>query len=243
MSAIRRRFSQESKDELCHEVITTSEATTSMAEEYGVGSAILRNWLKKYRTEHAPEDAEGGLPPDEACLNSLDTFRLTPAPGTLTLAQRHNPSGVRHPEITHARGQNRESPRPFPSTRGERSERISDALDEIRRILLYIISVIGVEVGRVETDERTRPPAYGCLAQATTGCTVRKEVTELVPSGSSPRISRAISRLMRDSCGQCHLRMPRRLSFLRGVHRAPPRHPDMLGRATPASVMFRRTHW
>lgn len=56
MSATRRRFSQEFKDELCREVIDSSKPVRTVATEYGVGTETLRNWLKKYRQAHgAPE--------------------------------------------------------------------------------------------------------------------------------------------------------------------------------------------
>lgn len=49
MSASRRRFSQEFKDELCLEVISTSKPVKDVATGYGVGPETLRNWLIKYR--------------------------------------------------------------------------------------------------------------------------------------------------------------------------------------------------
>ena len=65
MSASRRRFSQEFKDELCREVISTSKTIKAVADEYGVGAETLRNWLKKYRTAHAPETDQGAFTLDE----------------------------------------------------------------------------------------------------------------------------------------------------------------------------------
>jgi len=53
MTASRRRFSQEFKDELCQEVISTSRPIRDVAEAYGVGAETLRRWLIKYREEHA----------------------------------------------------------------------------------------------------------------------------------------------------------------------------------------------
>lgn len=50
----RRRFSQEFKDELCREVISTSKPIKEVAVAYGVGPETLRTWLIKYR------DANGG---------------------------------------------------------------------------------------------------------------------------------------------------------------------------------------
>ena len=73
MSASRRRFSQEFKDELCREVIATSKTIKAVATEYGVGAETLRNWLKKYREEHSPEEPAGPLGLDErARLRELE---------------------------------------------------------------------------------------------------------------------------------------------------------------------------
>lgn len=58
MSASRRRFSQEFKDELCQEVIDTSKPIADVAESYGVGAESLRRWLIKYR------EANGGTESD-----------------------------------------------------------------------------------------------------------------------------------------------------------------------------------
>ena len=58
MTASRRRFSQEFKDELCQEVISTSKPIREVTESYGVGPETLRNWLIKYR------DANGGTEED-----------------------------------------------------------------------------------------------------------------------------------------------------------------------------------
>lgn len=49
MTASRRRFGQEFKDELCQEVITPSRTITDVAVAYGIGPETLRNWLNKYR--------------------------------------------------------------------------------------------------------------------------------------------------------------------------------------------------
>ncbi len=56
MTASRRRFSQEFKDELCQEVISTSKTIKDVAVAYGVGSETLRNWLIKYRESHGGSD-------------------------------------------------------------------------------------------------------------------------------------------------------------------------------------------
>jgi transposase len=46
MTASRRRFSQEFKDELCR-VIATSKPIKEVAAAYGVGAETLRNWLRR----------------------------------------------------------------------------------------------------------------------------------------------------------------------------------------------------
>lgn len=58
MTAARRRFSQEFKDELCQEVISTSKPIRSVAEAYGVGAETLRNWMRKYREAHGSTEEE-----------------------------------------------------------------------------------------------------------------------------------------------------------------------------------------
>ena len=58
MTASRRRFSQEFKDELCQEVIATSKPIREVAEAYGVGPETLRNWLIKYRDAHGGTETE-----------------------------------------------------------------------------------------------------------------------------------------------------------------------------------------
>ncbi len=58
MSVSRRRFTQEFKDELCREVISTSKPIKDVAVAYGVGPETLRNWLVKYR------EANGGTETD-----------------------------------------------------------------------------------------------------------------------------------------------------------------------------------
>ncbi len=67
MTASRRRFSQEFKDELCLEVISTSKTIKNVADAYGVGTETLRKWLVKYR------DANGGT---EAELTLTERARL-----------------------------------------------------------------------------------------------------------------------------------------------------------------------
>lgn len=58
MTASRRRFSQEFKDELCQEVIATSKPIREVADAYGVGTETLRNWLIKYRDASGGSDTE-----------------------------------------------------------------------------------------------------------------------------------------------------------------------------------------
>ena len=62
MAASRRRFTQEFKDELCREVISTSKSVREVAEAYGVGPETLRNWLHRYRDAHSVGAAELSLP-------------------------------------------------------------------------------------------------------------------------------------------------------------------------------------
>jgi transposase len=58
MTAARRRFSQEFKDELCLEVISTSKTIKEVAVAYDVGPETLRNWLIKYRESHGGTETE-----------------------------------------------------------------------------------------------------------------------------------------------------------------------------------------
>ena len=55
---MRRRFTQEFKDELCREVIFTSKSINDVAVAYGVGPETLRNWLIKYREANGGTEAE-----------------------------------------------------------------------------------------------------------------------------------------------------------------------------------------
>lgn len=71
MTASRRRFSQEFKDELCHEVISTSKTIKDVADAYGVGAETLRNWLNKYRDARGGAEAELTLP-ERARLKELE---------------------------------------------------------------------------------------------------------------------------------------------------------------------------
>ncbi len=71
MSATRRRFNQEFKDELCREVIETSKPIVGVAKSYGVGAETLRRWLIKYREAHGGTEEELSLP-ERARLKELE---------------------------------------------------------------------------------------------------------------------------------------------------------------------------
>lgn len=71
VTASRRRFSQEFKDELCQEVIATSKTIKEVAVAYGVGPETLRNWLIKYREANGGAEAELSLP-ERARLKELE---------------------------------------------------------------------------------------------------------------------------------------------------------------------------
>ena len=71
MSTSRRRFTQEFKDELCSEVISTSKPIKDVAIAYGVGPETLRNWLIKYRDAHGGTDTDLTVP-ERARLKELE---------------------------------------------------------------------------------------------------------------------------------------------------------------------------
>lgn len=71
MASTRRRFSQEFKDELCLEVISTSRPVKDVADAYGVGAETLRRWLLKYREEHGGTEEELTVP-ERARLKELE---------------------------------------------------------------------------------------------------------------------------------------------------------------------------
>jgi transposase len=71
MSATRRRFAQEFKDELCREVISTSKPIKEVADAYGVGTETLRNWLIKYRDANGGTETELSVP-ERARLKQLE---------------------------------------------------------------------------------------------------------------------------------------------------------------------------
>lgn len=47
MSASRRTFTQDFKDDLCREVLSASKPFVEVAQAYGVGPGTLRRWLLK----------------------------------------------------------------------------------------------------------------------------------------------------------------------------------------------------
>ena len=71
VTTARRRFSQEFKDELCLEVISTSKSIKDVAVAYGVGPETLRNWLHKYREANGGLEAELTVP-ERARLKELE---------------------------------------------------------------------------------------------------------------------------------------------------------------------------
>lgn len=71
MTASRRRFTQEFKDELCLEVVSTSKPIRDVAEAYGVGPETLRNWLIKYREKNGGTETELTVT-ERARLNELE---------------------------------------------------------------------------------------------------------------------------------------------------------------------------
>jgi transposase len=71
MSATRRRFAQEFKDELCREVISTSKPIKDVADAYGVGTETLHNWLIKYRDANGGTETELSVP-ERARLKQLE---------------------------------------------------------------------------------------------------------------------------------------------------------------------------
>jgi transposase len=71
MSAARRRFTQEFKDELCREVINTSKPIKDVVTAYGVGPKTLRNWLVKYREANGGTETDLTVP-ERARLKELE---------------------------------------------------------------------------------------------------------------------------------------------------------------------------
>lgn len=71
MTAARRKFTQEFKDELCREVINTSKPIKDVAEAYGVGPETLRNWLIKHREANGGTETELTIP-ERARLKELE---------------------------------------------------------------------------------------------------------------------------------------------------------------------------
>jgi transposase len=71
MTAPRRKFTHEFKDELCREVINTSKPITDVAEAYGVGPETLRNWLNNHREANGGTETELTVP-ERARLKELE---------------------------------------------------------------------------------------------------------------------------------------------------------------------------
>jgi transposase len=71
MTAARRRFTQEFKDELCREVINTSRPIKDVATAYGVGPETLRYWLVKYREANGGTETDLTVP-ERARLKELE---------------------------------------------------------------------------------------------------------------------------------------------------------------------------
>lgn len=65
MSVSPGQFSKKFKDELCLEVISTSQAIKTVATESGAVAETLRSWLRKCRIEHASGAETGPLILDE----------------------------------------------------------------------------------------------------------------------------------------------------------------------------------
>ena len=71
MTTARRKFSQEFRDELCREVISTSKPIRGVAEAYGIGTETLRHWLIKYRDANGGTETELTIP-ERARLKELE---------------------------------------------------------------------------------------------------------------------------------------------------------------------------
>lgn len=71
MTALRRKFTQEFKDELCREVVSTSKPIKDVAGACGVGPETLRNWLIKHREANGGAETELTVP-ERARLKELE---------------------------------------------------------------------------------------------------------------------------------------------------------------------------
>jgi len=71
MSATRKHYSQEFKDELCREVVSSSKPVRAVDKDYGVNPETLRGWVYKYRQEHVG-DEEALTLPERARLKELE---------------------------------------------------------------------------------------------------------------------------------------------------------------------------
>lgn len=71
MSATRKHYSQEFKDELCREVVSSSKPVRAVAKDYGVNPETLRGWVYKYRQENVGDEEALSLP-ERARLKELE---------------------------------------------------------------------------------------------------------------------------------------------------------------------------
>lgn len=53
---VPRSFSEEFKAEAVRSVVASSRTVAAVAKELGIGPETLRNWVNKYRREHAGEE-------------------------------------------------------------------------------------------------------------------------------------------------------------------------------------------
>ena len=77
MTTARRKFTQEFRDELCREVISTSKPIREVAESYGVGHETLRNWLIKYRDANGGTETELTAPSEPVSKYSSGEIRIS----------------------------------------------------------------------------------------------------------------------------------------------------------------------
>lgn len=69
--SIRRKYSQEFKDEICKEVILKSRSCAQVAREHDLVEQTVGNWVRAYRVAHAGEEPELTLP-ERARLRELE---------------------------------------------------------------------------------------------------------------------------------------------------------------------------
>lgn len=51
-----QKFTPEFREETAKLVVETGRAVAEVAEQYGIGSTTLGNWVKKYRESHATDE-------------------------------------------------------------------------------------------------------------------------------------------------------------------------------------------